>query len=119
MSGEEMKMKKELNWPNHIAKADSTEEETRAYIVKSDDGMYVTDATLVEELGDRSNCVLVTTVKEIIAEGYNSEAGIHVLKGWDDKFYVVYSHEERGYGHDTPVITVLDDFRVLTRNRKV
>jgi hypothetical protein len=111
-------MKKEPHSPNHVANADSTEEETRAYIVKSDDEMYVTDATLVEEL-DLSNCVLVTGVKEITAEGYNSEAGIHVLKGQDDKFYVVYSHEGRGYGHDTPVVAVLDDFRVLTRNRKV
>jgi hypothetical protein len=113
-----MRMKKELNSPNHVAKADSTEKETRAYIVKSDDEMYVTDATLVEE-PDRSNCVLVTTVEEVIAEGYNSEAGIHVLKGQDDKFYVVYSYEGRGYGHDTPVIAVLEDFRVLTRNLKV
>jgi biotin operon repressor len=111
------KMKKEPNPLNHVVNAYSTVEETRAYIVKSEDGMYVADATLAEEL-DLSDCTIVTEVEKIVAEGYNSGAGIHVLKGEDGKFYVVYSHEGRGYGHDTPVIAVLDDFRVLTRNRK-
>jgi hypothetical protein len=109
-------MKKKPNPCNHIANTDSTEEGTCAYIVRSEEEMYVADATLVEEL-DLSNCVIITEVEEIVAEGYNSEAGIHVLKGEDGKFYVVYSHEGRGYGHDTPVIAILDDFRVLTKNQ--
>ena len=89
--------------------------EAEAYIVNMSDGMRVIDADLWEELkrdGNWRGCATVTAVKDIVAEGYNSESSVHVLKGTDEKFYIVHSYAGRGCGHDNKVIDVFDDFKL-------
>lgn len=89
--------------------------EAGAYIVNMSDGMRVIDADPRKELerdGSCRGCVTITAVKDTVAEGYNSESSVHVLKGADEKFYVVHSYTGRGCGHDNKVIDVFDDFKL-------
>jgi len=89
--------------------------EQKTCIVSANDEMRAVDADLLEEF--RKDCngkkSIVTTIETIIAEGYNSESGIHVLRGTDGKFYVVHSYAGQKCGHDNKVIDILDNFEKI------
>jgi hypothetical protein len=85
---------------------------SKTCIVALNDEMLAVGMDLLEEfIGDhkREKCKVVTK-GEIIAEGYNAESGIHILKGADGKFYVIYSYAGKECGHDNKVIDILDNF---------
>jgi len=89
--------------------------EAEAYIVNMSGEIRVIDVDLRKELerdGGRRSCITVTAVKDTVAEGYNSESSVHVLKGADGKFYVVHSYAGFGCGHDNKVVDVFDDFKL-------
>lgn len=95
------------------------EVEAKTFIVKTGDWMLAVDGDLLEEFQKECNRKdhIVTTIEKTIAEGYNSESGIHVLQGTDGKFYVVHSYVGRKCGHDNKVIDILDNFRELANGK--
>ena len=96
--------------------------EVESYIVSMDGEMRVIDIDVWKELEKNScmECSIITSVKDTVAEGYNSESGMHVLKGADEKFYLVHSYAGHGCGHDNEVIDVFDNFNLdnLIRSKR-